>query len=196
MAVRKKKKNFINLLPKDEFEASLLGRILKWILSSFRVIVITVELVVIMGFLSRFWLDTQNADLSDELEQKEALVLSYRTFEREFRAAQEKLLIVSEAIASDKKVSPTLGEVISVLPADAQLISFQNSAEDGLIIRTASLSEQSASQFMVNLAAAGFSDLSITEVESRADSALIFFTVKSISKEIVEEYDEFGELIE
>ena len=50
------RKEEINLLPQKGFEATTAGRILAWILSTFRIIVIITELLVMVAFLSRFWL--------------------------------------------------------------------------------------------------------------------------------------------
>ena len=61
-----KKKN-INLLPKEEFDASVVGRLLRWAMGTFRIIVIITEMIVMAAFLSRFWLDAQNSDLNDEI---------------------------------------------------------------------------------------------------------------------------------
>ena len=68
MAARKKSSR-INLLPQEEFAASTLGRILAWILSTFRILVIMTELIVILAFLSRFWLDARTTDLNEEIKQ-------------------------------------------------------------------------------------------------------------------------------
>src|SRR3989338_7415536 len=124
MAAQKKKQSLVNLLPQNEFESSVVGRILKWILTTFRVIVITVELVVILGFLSRFWLDLRNSDLTDEIKQKEALVESYFGFEKEFKRTQKKIEIFS--LASDEKndTLPLLTSSVRRLPIDIQLLSF------------------------------------------------------------------------
>ena len=62
-----KKEPEINLLPQEEFEGSVIGRILKWGLSTFRIIVIIVEMVVMAAFLSRFWLDAKNSDLNEDI---------------------------------------------------------------------------------------------------------------------------------
>ncbi len=66
MAARKNQQ-LINLLPQEEFAVSTLGRILAWLMSTFRYIVIAVEMVVMLAFLSRFWLEwnTHDVDLAD-----------------------------------------------------------------------------------------------------------------------------------
>jgi len=88
----------INLLPKDSFEESSLGRFLGWALSSGRVIVILSEFVVVMAFGSRFWFDQKLNDLVEEIEAKEVVVESYVAVEEQMR----------DVLAREKKVSEFL----------------------------------------------------------------------------------------
>src|SRR3989344_5652085 len=108
MPAKKEKQKLINLLPQEEFTASTLGRILTWLLSSFRIIVIVSEMVVMGAFVSRFWLDAKNADLSDDIEQKQAVVTSFSDFEQQFRSIQKKLLIFSSLSKSSEAPSQTI----------------------------------------------------------------------------------------
>lgn len=145
----KKKKEVINLLPQEEFAASTVGRILTWLLSTFRMIVIATEMVVMAAFLSRFWLDARNTDLNDEIKQKQAIISSYKDIERNFRATQSKLSIMSGLISN--QTGGTIFNLISQnLPPDAILTSVSITGSD---IKIAGLgaSERSISQFLVNL---------------------------------------------
>lgn len=164
-------------MPKEEASSSTGAKILRWILSTFRMIVITVELVVIIGFLSRFWLDVRNSDLDDEIKQKEALILSYAQVEKDFRLAQKRLDIFKAHTVSDTTSSPYLESASSALPQDVQLTSFTKEGA-AITIRGASLSEQSISQYLVNLRAkADFRSAVLSQVESFAESPLINFTI-------------------
>src|SRR3990167_6286628 len=125
MPARKKNKTrLVNLLPKEDFDRTTLGRILKWALTSFRYIVIVVEFVVIIGFLSRFWLDVQISDLDEEIQQKSALISARSSFEKEFRKVQKKLSLISLITDDSNLVSPILETVVKNLPADTQLTTF------------------------------------------------------------------------
>ncbi len=90
MAARKKKRR-INLLPQEEFAASILGRVLAWLLSSFRAIVSLTEMTVMIAFLSRFWLDAKSADLNELIRQKQPVIASTSDFEKEEGTIIEKL---------------------------------------------------------------------------------------------------------
>ncbi|OGJ37551.1 MAG: hypothetical protein A2383_00840 [Candidatus Pacebacteria bacterium RIFOXYB1_FULL_39_46] len=81
----------INLVPKDPFFETSLGRILQWSLSVGRYIVMFTELIVVLSFATRFYLDRQVTDLNQAITRKEGVVASYSEFEQEFLAAQEKI---------------------------------------------------------------------------------------------------------
>jgi len=169
----------INLLPKGEFEASLLGRLLRWALSSFRIIVIVTEMVVMAAFLSRFWLDAQNSDLNALIEEKVAIIQAFNDIENEFRLVQKKIGIFSDF----KKIpltSEKLHTITAYLPADVTLISV---AKDTMSvqIKGASASEQSISQYIVNLQAQ--KELEKVELQQigsdKENPAYIVFTLKT-----------------
>lgn len=84
----------VNLLSEDELSGGNQGKFIQWALTWGRRIVVLTELVVILAFLSRFWLDTTVANLADTIEQKRAVVLSLADFEQKYRAV---LNLVGEA---------------------------------------------------------------------------------------------------
>jgi hypothetical protein len=174
-APKYKKPAPVNLLPQNEFEKSLSGRILKWILTTFRAIVITVELVVIVGFLARFWLDIQHSDLNDEITQKQALIESYLPFEKEFKLTQKKLTIFSSITTGSTQNLPLLTKVIKHLPSDASLVSFSRKP-DQIEINGLSLTEQSIAQFITNLKTESeFSNITISLLENPEEFSFINF---------------------
>ena len=85
------KKSEINLLPQEEFASSTLGRVLTWLLSTFRIIVIATEIIVMAVFLSRFWLDAKANDLNELIRKNQAVLGTTVEFENEFRNIQKKL---------------------------------------------------------------------------------------------------------
>lgn len=145
------KSKTINLLPQEEFEASTLGRILRWATGSFRIIVILTEMVVMAAFLSRFWLDAQNSDLNDSLKVKSAQISAQKDTEQTFRRVQTKLDIFKN-INSLAQPSGKLGLIATKVPADVVLSSVtvdKNSSE----IKGVSGSELGIAQFISNLKA-------------------------------------------
>src|SRR3989344_2970528 len=139
----------INLLPQEEFDASIVGRILKWAMGTFRIIVIVTEMIVMGAFLSRFWLDAQNSDLNDSIKVAGAEIEAQADFEKEFRGIQSKLSIfkqISQVAVPSKK----LELVSSKLPTEISLSSVQ--IQDGAVqIKGTSGSEAGIAQFVSNL---------------------------------------------
>jgi Tfp pilus assembly protein PilN len=149
MAARKNT-SLINLLPKEEFASSTLGRTLSWALSTFRIIVIVTEVVVMGAFLSRFWLDAKSNDLNDLIREKEAVIAATVDFEREFKDVQKRLRIFSTTVEQNFSFSTLLSELSTTLPPETFLssISFQ---ESSLQLKGVSLTEKGIGQFMANL---------------------------------------------
>ncbi len=81
----------INLLPKDPFLTSPLGRVMQWALSAGRYLVIFTELIVVMSFASRFSLDRRVTDLNASIHQKEVVIDSYGDLEQNVRIIQKKI---------------------------------------------------------------------------------------------------------
>ena len=90
MAAQKGSK-LINLLPQEEFANSTIGRVFTWAMSTFRIIVIGMEMVVMVAFLSRFWLDAINVDLNDIIKQRSAVIAAQSYFEKAFRDLQTRV---------------------------------------------------------------------------------------------------------
>lgn len=174
-----KKTSAINLLPQEEFKQSPLGRILHWATTTFRTIVIITELIVIIAFLSRFWLDAKNADLNDVVRQNQTVIASYEDFEKEFRQVQQRIKIFSGLTAKDT-LSSFVTKAINFLPEDVKLVSISE-VEDSLQVKAASASERSIVQFIANLSADPFfKEVKVTNaVASSENQAIIVFTIET-----------------
>lgn len=110
----------INLIPKDPFFDTLLGRSLRWALSAGRYIVMFTELVVVLSFVTRFYLDRQVTDLNKSIFQKQNVISSYGKFEQQLRDVQEQVNQYQEVEQKENIVDifPALSEVI---PSGVQL---------------------------------------------------------------------------
>jgi Tfp pilus assembly protein PilN len=146
-----KNQKSINLLPQEEFEGSVTGRVLKWTMSTFRYIVIVTEMIVMGAFLSRFWLDAKNADLSDSLKIKTAQIQAQSDFEKSFRDFQSRISILAQ-LEKNPKPTVVIGNIVSGLPSDVALsaISYQDSLAT---LKGVSASEIGVAQFIANLKA-------------------------------------------
>lgn len=143
------KNKLINLLPQEEFDASILGRVLKWAMGSFRIIVILTEMVVMAAFLSRFWLDAQNSDLDNSIKITAAQISAQASFEKEFRILQKKLNIFKQVVLSSNK-SIRLDSIASKIPQDITLTSISDQGGTAQIKGLAG-SEMGIAQFIGNL---------------------------------------------
>ena len=180
-----KKQRLINLLPSEEFAVTTTGRILSWALSTFRYIVIVTELVVILAFISRFWLDAQNADLAEEIEQKQSLIASSKDFEREFIEVQKRLIIYKTLTSDSVSFSKIFSDISVNIPEDVLLSKISLSGES-LTVDGLSPSERSIVQFAVNLEKnAGYPKTTLKSVETnRNDPSLLEFSLDvSLAKE-------------
>lgn len=180
MAIKtNKKRKGINLLPTEAFQSSVLGRILKWALGTFRVMVIVCEMIVMGAFLSRFWLDARSSDLNEEINIAKAQIQAYEPVETEFRSLQKRLLITEELYSQDK--ASLLIEIINKnMPSDMFLnsISFM---ENAIQTKSTSLSEKSIIQFITNLESTDlFDTVKLSQVSSSLDNeSYLTFTLST-----------------
>lgn len=168
----------INLLPQEEFEASTLGRVLRWGMGTFRIIVILTEMVVMTAFLSRFWLDAQNSDLSDKIKIQSAQISAQSPFETEFKGLQNKLNIFNKITSSDKSTN-VIGLISSKVPNGVVLssISIKSNSVD---VTGDSQSEVYTAQLISNLESEKtFKKVELGGIDSSHDNpALTGFSIK------------------
>lgn len=108
----------INLLPKDSFEFSNLGKIMKWSLTTGRILVVLTEFVVILAFGSRFWYDRKLNDLIESIDQKQAVVESYTEIEERARDILERQKIVSSYLTKNLEINERVREIKKITPSD------------------------------------------------------------------------------
>lgn len=174
-----KKEGEINLLPQDEFEKTTLGRTLKWALSTFRIIVIITEMVVMLAFLSRFWLDARSNDLNELITQNQAVISASSDFETQFRDTQRKLKIFSSLTKEETPISQTLSTITGLLPPDVLLSSF-SFIEDSIQIKGVAGGERGIAQFIANLDAKDeFEKIELVNANtSPEEESTVIFTLK------------------
>lgn len=144
MSAAKKK---VNLLLRESFEYTTLGKVLAWSLSAGRVIVILTELVVIIAFLSRFWLDRTLTDLNEQNASKKKQIEAASKFESDFRQTQQQLAAYQKLISVPAEAAERVAEVTSFLPSGVTLASISMS-EDKITLTGNALSEQGLAGFL------------------------------------------------
>lgn len=167
--MKPKSVNFsINLLPRDPFFDSLLGRTLKWALSVGRYLVIFTELVVIISFATRFTLDRQVTDLNDALNQKKLVIESYGQLDETFRAIQTQLTD-SKQIDQQINIADAFPKLISIVPRDVQLDELTVSTDTVFLVGTAP-SQNTLNLLLNNLQVSkDFFSVTVDKIESRSD---------------------------
>ena len=107
MAIKKE----LSLLPDSENPNSFSARAIKWLSTVGRWIIVLTELIVVTAFISRFWLDRKNSDLSEIIRQQQAIIESTQTFEKEFNSFQQRLKFIKNFYA----ISPSYDDKMSIL---------------------------------------------------------------------------------
>lgn len=182
-----RKKHQINLLPREAFAASAAGRTLVWLLSTFRIIVIVTEIIVLLAFLSRFFLDTQNTDLNELIAQKQAVVAAASNFEKDFKDVQSRVEIFSEFASEEDLATTTIEAITANLPREIFLNSLALT-EKNIRLEGASPTERGIQQFVVNLQAnANFDEVTVLQAESSPNQSLINFTISLVQKTLKEQ---------
>jgi Tfp pilus assembly protein PilN len=175
----RKNTNRINLLPGTELDTSTWGRVLAWALSSFRAIVILTEMVVMLAFMSRFWLDARSNDLNDSIKQKTGVISAFSDFEKEFKNTQKRLAIFNQVAAGNDAPSSTLSKVTSYLPDEITLTSYAITGSQVEIMGSAA-SEMAIAQLSANLKSdKTFSNITVAGITTNAENpAFLDFDLK------------------
>jgi hypothetical protein len=186
MPALKRKSAPINLLPTDIGDATLWGRVLQWILGTFRFLVIVVELVVIIGFLSRFFLDSRNSDLTDEINQKKALLESYLSFENDFKRTQKRLDIFNSFAYTETPFSEYVTQITRNLSPDLQITRLIKNGNE-ITVLVSGKSESALLAYATRLKVEPLlTEISVISVESIENSTLVQATLKAGENETTE----------
>ncbi len=142
----------INLLGSTKQELSPIGRMITWITTYGRYIMITTEMIVLIAFISRFSLDRQLTDLNDEIQQKQDIITYNQDLEQSFKKTQDSLNKLKVLLEQQMKPTNAVLTLHTLLPSGTY---FQNlSIANGRITsQVTSLTVQSFSQFLLNLSA-------------------------------------------
>jgi hypothetical protein len=175
-------KTKVNLLPKADLQGNNTGKLLDWITSIGRWIVVLTEFIVICAFLSRFYFDTKLANLFDSLRQKKVIVSSMADFESEFLLVQEKTDLLKTILAEEQKPSSFVNQISQIIPMDVTLTSIQ------LDEKTLRLSGYSLSTQGINLLISGlkkqpnFSKINLGTISQKEFTEGINFEISVILK--------------
>lgn len=172
LAMTAPKKRDIELLPREDWEKTSFGKLLKWVLTVGRYILIATELIVILAFLSRFKLDRDLTNLHEEIKEKQAKIEASSDFEEEFRFLQKRLASIEGLEKKQVVTAGVLEELSALIPLDVSLTDLSVSDKEVSLTATA-LSEQGLASFLNNLKSSDkFENLVLTQVVSGTEKGV------------------------
>lgn len=143
-------KRLVNLLPKDVFESSLIGRAMVWALSFGKWLVIVTQIVVIGVFLVRFGYDRQLTDLNKKIAQESAIIKSYSQIEEQYVLTQKRVNVIGPITNKNEKIIKIIDKFHSITPRDVWMERLTITPESAAVVANAA-SLSGFSQFVRNL---------------------------------------------
>jgi Tfp pilus assembly protein PilN len=185
MPAKKKVKNKqVNLIPQEGLSSTTSGKILLWTLSTFRILLVVTELFVIAAFISRFWLDARNTDLSEEMREAKAVISSLSSFENDFKDVQNRLAIFNSFKENKGEIYSSVKTFVSYKP---QGIYFETIHADlqKITISAVSSNEMEIQQYVINLKSSDkFENVILGNIALKKDSTIFGFSINAnIKKE-------------
>lgn len=175
----KDKLSSINLVPKDEFEKSIFGQALKWALTAGRSIVVLTEFVVILAFLSRFYLDRRLNDLNEIIIQKAAVVDSFKEVEDQMRLLQDQLSILTQANSNNINAASSLSQISSFTPFDTIYSSIELKQDNIKLVGLSGSESGLASLIAALKNSPDFTDISLGDIEFSQRKGGTLFTISA-----------------
>lgn len=117
------KRNFLklNLFISQTNQPKLYLRAFKWLLSSGRFLVVIVEFVVIAGFVARFKLDADLADLQDQIKSQIPYIESLKNQEINIRKTQFQLSTIRQTTINQTNLPTILQAVAANTPKNIKI---------------------------------------------------------------------------
>lgn len=184
MAIKKE----LSLLPDAENPYSFSAKVLKWSTTVGRWVIVLTELIVIVAFISRFWLDRKNSDLSEVIRQRQAILASTSDFEQEFNSFQKRLTYVRNFYENQPEYDDKVETLVKSTPNDLtyKSISIKQDDKNGDITINATLnaySENSIFDFINNLKLNPKIDSAIiNKIEKKVNENNYFLSVSLVFK--------------
>lgn len=152
MAIKKE----LSLLPDSENPRSFNARLIKWLTTVGRWVIVLTELIVVSAFISRFWLDRKNSDLSENIRQQQAIIESTQDFEKDFNSFQQRLKFIKNFYTNMPNYDQKINILVNSTPKDLiyKNLSISRDSKNNQINANATLiafSEDSLISFITNL---------------------------------------------
>ena len=168
----------VSLLPSQSNPQSTLNLAMNWLTNVGRVIIIFVELLVVAAFLSRFWLDRTNADLSETLRQQNAILDSTKEFRAEFNLLKDRLNAI-ETLNKHKNITQAVNSLIKSTPPSVfyQNLNMDTTADQlDTSLQIIAYDNQNIVDFITNLILnPDIDNVTVTKIEKEPKTS--FFTI-------------------
>lgn len=179
-----KLKIHLDLLHPQSNPEKLPVKFVRWLLSSGRYVLIFVEAIVLLAFISRFKLDTDLSERKDAIEQQIPYLESLKPYEILIRQTQLKLSTIGNIKSTTANYSLILKKIADQIPPGVKLISLNLVKDTGRVtiqINATSQSNNDLTSFVAGLKGDQiFSDVSVASVS--LEEGLINFTLSARSK--------------
>ena len=163
MAVRKPT---IDLLSHEDLSQRPVGRLLLWVLTVGRYIVIFTELLVIAGFILRVILDRNLNTVNEDLLKQKAILASYLGTEQRVRRVHQQFTTIARIEEEQRQIGKLLEKIGQLAPKDLRFSSL-NVEPDSMAISAVALSPGGFSTFLGSLQAdPEIGDLILESVDS------------------------------
>lgn len=113
----------LNIFRTQDEQINLINRVLPWLLSSGKFILIFVELIVIGGFMMRYLLDSQISDLDNQISSEVNYIKARKNDEQQIRLTQFQLANIRQVKNSNLDFPTILSKISQFTPQTASLTS-------------------------------------------------------------------------
>lgn len=167
-------KQELSLLPDSNNPNSFSAKFIKWLTTVGRWVIVLTELIVISAFISRFWLDRKNSDLSDVIRQKQAILESSQVFETKFLSFQKRLNFIKAFYGQNHDYSTKIDSLVGSAPKDLvyKNLNFTSDSSTNKINANATVTaftEDSIIKFITNLMSnSDIETVKINQIEKKA----------------------------
>lgn len=167
-------KRELSLLPDESNNSSFSARVIRYLTTIGRYIIVFTELIVISAFISRFWLDRQNSDLSESLRQQKAILESTFEFEKEYTSLQTRLKYISDNYNNQPAYVDNIKAIVTSIAPD---VFFQKLSinPDTATLSLYSYQEDSLVNTIVNMSLnPSFNSIDIRKIEKKSKDSKYF----------------------
>lgn len=123
----------LNLLHPLGLKEPILARFIRWLLSSGRYIIIAVEAVVLVAFLSRFKFDADLQNTKEEIEAQLPFIHSLKADEALIRRTQLQLSTIKDIRLNSPDLANILSQISAQVPQGVKLTNVSLTAKVGVV---------------------------------------------------------------